>query len=154
MTSYCQEDSLLQGIFPTQGLNPGLLHCRWILYSLHCSSSEREFCGLQGKPKNTKVGSLSLLQQISPTQKLNQDLLHCRQILYRLSYQGSPVTLKVVSERTCMRNSSKNGVDIWWTLRESSLDIYFDFIEKLGKNWDYLNGLKIISPEQELLLAP
>ena len=26
--------SLLQGIFPTQGLNPGLLHCRWILYKL------------------------------------------------------------------------------------------------------------------------
>ena len=24
----------LQGIFPTQGLNPGLLHCRWILYQL------------------------------------------------------------------------------------------------------------------------
>ena len=26
--------SLLQGIFPTQGLNPGLLHCRWVLYQL------------------------------------------------------------------------------------------------------------------------
>ena len=26
--------SLLQGIFPTQGLNPGLPHCRWILYRL------------------------------------------------------------------------------------------------------------------------
>ena len=26
--------SLLQGIFPTQGLNPGLQHCRWILYQL------------------------------------------------------------------------------------------------------------------------
>jgi len=26
--------SLLQGIFPTQGLNPGLPHCRWILYQL------------------------------------------------------------------------------------------------------------------------
>ena len=25
---------LLQGIFPTQGLNPGLLHCRQILYHL------------------------------------------------------------------------------------------------------------------------
>ena len=24
--------SLLQGIFQTQGLNPGFLHCRWILY--------------------------------------------------------------------------------------------------------------------------
>ena len=26
--------SLLQGIFPTQGSNPGLLHCRWIFYHL------------------------------------------------------------------------------------------------------------------------
>ena len=26
--------SLLQGIFPTQGSNPGLLHCRQILYHL------------------------------------------------------------------------------------------------------------------------
>ena len=25
---------LLQGIFPTQVLNPGLLQCRWILYHL------------------------------------------------------------------------------------------------------------------------
>ena len=24
--------SLLQGTFPTQGLNPGLPHCRWVLY--------------------------------------------------------------------------------------------------------------------------
>ena len=26
--------SLPQGIFPTQGSNPGLPHCRWILYQL------------------------------------------------------------------------------------------------------------------------
>ena len=26
--------ALLQGVFPTQGLNPGLLHCRQILYHL------------------------------------------------------------------------------------------------------------------------
>ena len=26
--------ALLQGIYPIQGLNPGLLHCRWILYCL------------------------------------------------------------------------------------------------------------------------
>ena len=26
--------SLLQGIFPTQGWNPGLPHCRWLLYQL------------------------------------------------------------------------------------------------------------------------
>ena len=31
--------SLLQEIFPTQGLNPGLPHCRWILYQLSCHGS-------------------------------------------------------------------------------------------------------------------
>ena len=40
-----------------------------------------------GKPKNTRVGSLSLLQGIFPTQESNWGLLHCRQILYQLSYQ-------------------------------------------------------------------
>ena len=44
----------------------------------------------QGKPKNTRVGSLSLLQRIFPTQVSNLGLLHCRQIIYQLSYQGSP----------------------------------------------------------------
>ena len=31
--------SLLQGIFPTQGSNPGLPHCRWILYQLNHKGS-------------------------------------------------------------------------------------------------------------------
>ena len=31
--------ALLQGIFPTQGSNPGLLHCRWILYQLSYQGS-------------------------------------------------------------------------------------------------------------------
>jgi len=31
--------SLFQEIFPTQGLNPGLPHCRWILYQLSCQGS-------------------------------------------------------------------------------------------------------------------
>ena len=33
--------SLLQGIFPTQGLNSGLLHCRWILYQWSQQQSQR-----------------------------------------------------------------------------------------------------------------
>ena len=32
---------LLQGIFPSQGSNPGLLHCRWILYQLSHKRSPR-----------------------------------------------------------------------------------------------------------------
>ena len=42
---------------------------------------------LQGKPKNTGVGSLSLLPGIFLTQESNQGLWHCRQILYQLSHQ-------------------------------------------------------------------
>ena len=33
--------ALLQGIFPTQGSNPGLLHCRQILYQLSHEGSPR-----------------------------------------------------------------------------------------------------------------
>ena len=34
--------SLLQGIFPAQGSNSGLLHCRWILYRLSHKGSPRK----------------------------------------------------------------------------------------------------------------
>ena len=37
--------SLLQGIFPTQGLNPGLPHCRQILYQL----SHKKSCEMPGR---------------------------------------------------------------------------------------------------------
>ena len=33
--------SLLQGMFPTQGSNPALPHCRWILYQLNHQGSPR-----------------------------------------------------------------------------------------------------------------
>ena len=32
--------SLLQGIFPTQESNRGLLHCRWILYQLSYEANQ------------------------------------------------------------------------------------------------------------------
>ena len=67
--------AVLQGIFPTQGSNPGLLHCRWILFCL----------SHQGSP-GILEGSLSLLQGIFPAQESNQGSLHGRQILYQLSY--------------------------------------------------------------------
>ena len=69
--------SLLQGIYPTHGLKPGILHFRWILLPAEP----------QGKPKNTGVGSLSLLQRTFQIQESNWGLLHCRQILYQLSYK-------------------------------------------------------------------
>ena len=54
-----------------------------------------------GKPKNTRVGSLSVLQWIFPTQELNRGLLHCRQILYQLSYQFSSVQFSHSVAQSC-----------------------------------------------------
>ena len=39
--------ALLQGIFPIQGSNPGLLHCRWILYCLSHQGRPIYFLPLQ-----------------------------------------------------------------------------------------------------------
>ena len=59
--------SFLQGIFPTQGLNPGLPHCRWILYQLSHKGSLRilewvayPFSSRSSWPRNpTQLYSLS-----------------------------------------------------------------------------------------------
>ena len=72
------------GVRPNPGIEPGSP-------ALQADSLPAE---LQGKPKNTGVGSLSLLQWIFPTQESNRGLLHCRQILYQLSYEGSARYIK------------------------------------------------------------
>ena len=59
--------SLLQGIFPTQGSNPGLPHCRQILYQLSHKGSPRilewvayPFSGKSSWPRNqTGVSSIA-----------------------------------------------------------------------------------------------
>ena len=68
--------SLLQGICPTQGSNPGLPHCKWILYQLSHKGSPRIWSG-----------SLNHLQRVFPTQESKWGLLLCRRILYQLNYQ-------------------------------------------------------------------
>ena len=92
--------SLLQGIFPTQGLNPGLPHCMQILYPLsHQESSlqppdlyaARVLCPWTSPGKNTGLGSHSLLHGIFPTQGSNSGLPHCRQVLNPLRDQFSLV---------------------------------------------------------------
>ena len=59
--------SLLQGIFPTQGSNPGLPHCRRILHQLSHKGSQRmlewvayPFCNRSSLPRNwTDVSSIA-----------------------------------------------------------------------------------------------
>ena len=69
--------SILQGIFPTQGSNPGLPHCRWwILYQLSHEGSPRilewvayPFASRPSQPRNQgiKPGSPELQVDSLPT---------------------------------------------------------------------------------------
>ena len=52
--------SLLQGIFPTQGSNPGLPHCRQIL---HCMSHQGSPVDIFKHFKGTKITSGSYMQK-------------------------------------------------------------------------------------------
>ena len=98
--------SLLQGIFPTQGSNPGPP-------ALQVDSLPAE---PQGKPKHTGAGSLSLLQRILPTQESNRGLLHYRQILYQLSYQGSMAIIKNTRKNKYWLGYGEKGTlgHCWW----------------------------------------
>ena len=85
--------ALLQGIFPTQGLNP----------SLQADSLPPE---PPRKPKNTGVGDLSLLQGFLSTQESNWGLLYCRRILYQLSYQGACGNTTHILVPMCLNSQS------------------------------------------------
>ena len=54
--------SLLQGIFPTQGSNPGLLHYRWILYQLSHKFSSAQSCLTLCKPMDCSMPGIFVLQ--------------------------------------------------------------------------------------------
>ena len=72
--------ALLQGIFPTQGSNPGLPHCEQILYHL----------SHQGNPRILEWVAYPFSRGSSWPR--NQTGVSCigRPILYQLSYQRSP----------------------------------------------------------------
>ena len=73
---------LLQGIFPTQVLKPGLPHCRRILHQLSHKGSQRI------------LQWVAYLFSSGSSQPRNQTgVLYCRQILYQLSYQTNPLLL-------------------------------------------------------------
>ena len=108
--------ALLQGIFPTQGLNPHLKSpafanrfftvsttwetlikalflvaqsCPALCVPLDYSPSGSSVYG-DSPSKNTGVYCHVLIQGVFPPQGLNLGLCQCRQNLYHLSHQGSP----------------------------------------------------------------
>ena len=85
---------VLQGIFPTQGSNPGLLHCRWVLYQL----------SHQGSAGRGKVGVKCLgLCLASPPRFLTGRYTH------KLYFTGSLLTFSQSSSASCSARSFGQG---------------------------------------------
>ena len=53
--------AVLQGVFPNQGLNPGLPHCRWIPYQLSLKGSPLKWVGLSNS-YSFPLGDVTLLK--------------------------------------------------------------------------------------------
>ena len=90
--------SLLQGILPTQGSNPGLPHCRQILYQLSHKGSPRILewvaypfsCGSSQPRNQTRVSYIA------------------GGFLYHLRYEGSPLlTKKTQFRKNSMYNTTR-----------------------------------------------
>ena len=71
---------LLQGIFPTQGLKPGLPHCKRILYQL----------GHKGSPRILEWVAYPFSSGSSRPRNRTGVTCFAGRFLYQLSYQGSP----------------------------------------------------------------
>ena len=80
----------LQKIFPIQGVNLGLPHCRWIFLPAEP----------QGKPKNTDMGSLFLLQGIFLTKESKWGLLFLKKLEIELPYDPAIPLLGIHTEET------------------------------------------------------
>ena len=99
--------ALLQGIYPIQDSNPGLPHCRWILYHLsHCVCTKSlqlclTLCDPVGssRPGSSVHGILQarILERVAmPSSRGSSQPRHRTQVshiadgFFRLSHQGSP----------------------------------------------------------------
>ena len=88
--------SLLQGIFPTQGSNPGLLHCRHILYQLSLKGSPRilewvscPFSRESSQPRNqTRLSCIAggFFTNWALREALIPDIQHCSSIIHIHTY--------------------------------------------------------------------
>ena len=105
--------SLLQGIFPTQGSNPGLLHCRQILYQL----------SHKGSPRILERVAYPFSSGSSQPRNWTWVLLHCRWIIYQLSCLPgllllvTKLPLLVLFQGRLLDTTC--DIEIWWHRRQS-----------------------------------
>ena len=97
--------ALLQGIFPTQESNQGLLHCRWILY---CVNHQRS-------PFNSSVQSLSCVQLFAApwtaARQASLSIINSQSLLKLTSFESviSSISSSVVPFSSCLQSFPASG---------------------------------------------
>ena len=77
--------SLLQGIFPTQGSNPVLPHCRWILYQLSHKRRPLDcYLSINYLSKGNKILAGTTTNEI-PLYKRHFQTLFCKNFLIKIN---------------------------------------------------------------------
>ena len=147
--------AFLQGMFPTQGSNPGLLHCRWILYHLSQQGSPKmlgwvayPFSCRTSQPRNwTKVFCIAgkFFTSWATREAPNFCLLHfkwkCSDKLFHL-FQGHsiwPVAVKPVLNKFCWSQlEPKKGIccKVWSQCRSLTQSCsHFRTIKRITECW-------------------
>ena len=123
---------LLQGIFPTQGLNPGLPHCRWILFQLSHKGSPRILewvsysSSVSSRPRY-RTGSPALQVDSLPTE-LKEVLLNINGVLlnshhtwqFLVSYLTSCEILLLTSSHITLSHCGNLRLLTFWRFMGSS----------------------------------
>ena len=106
--------SLLQGIFQTQGWNPGLPHCRQILYQLSHKNSEI----------GDEIGTVTI------------SILQMRKLRHRAQKNLSKVTQPVTEWQSCESNPGHlwaSSRSWWWTGKTGVLQSMGS--QRAGHDW-------------------
>ena len=113
--------SLLQGIFPTQGSNPGLLHCRQILYQLSYQETIR---GTQGSLSiNKKVRGSELQNIFASSNSATKDVWRAPRNLGQSGHNNcficlysSPFLSSLTTDWLCQRGRFYVDIPVFYTL--------------------------------------
>ena len=105
--------SLLQGIFPTQGSNPRLLHCRQILYQLSHKGSPKilewvvyPFSSGSSQPRNW-IGSPALQADSLPTELWGKVYILCN--FHEFRVRAASVIPRKTHKRWTLRSEMLQG---------------------------------------------
>ena len=107
--------SLLQGIFTTQGLNPGLPHRRWILYQL----------SHKGSPPVNSLSLSLLICEMDDTTLMAESEEELKSLLMKVKEESEKVGLKLNIQKTKIMAS---GLITSWEIDGETVEIVSDFI--------------------------